>query len=314
MRFHLFIFIDMKMEEQYSRRKFITATVTTLAAGALVITDKADAKGLRPQEPLTIREVIELIKGSIPMPQGITLETVDTVKAGNPDQAVTGIVSTMFATVNVIRRAIELKANLIIAHEPTFYNHLDQTDWLEQSRVYQYKRELIEKNNIVVWRFHDYWHTHKPDGVLMGVVTKLGWEKYYNESNPRILELEPTRLKDIISLCKKKLGIEKLRYVGDLSHSCKKVLLMPGASGGRNQIAMLQQFDPDLIICGEVAEWETSEYIRDARSMGLQRSLVVLGHAVSEEPGMEWLVNWLTPKVPGVKITHVPANNPFSFM
>src|SRR5687768_18188792 len=39
----------------------------------------------------------------------------------------------------------------------------------------------------------------------------------------------------------------------------------------------------------EVAEWETSEYIRDARAQGLQRSLVVLGHAQSEEPGMRWL-------------------------
>jgi hypothetical protein len=89
---------------------------------------------------------------------------------------------------------------------------------------------------------------------------------------------------------------------------------MPGAAGGRNQITMHQQHDPDLMICGEVAEWETSEYIRDARLMGLQKSLIVLGHAVSEEPGMEWLVGWLTPKVPGTKVTHIAARSPFSFM
>jgi hypothetical protein len=48
--------------------------------------------------------------------------------------------------------------------------------------------------------------------------------------------------------------------------------------------------------------------------MGAQRSLVVLGHAVSEEPGMVWLVPWLQPKLPGIKVTHIPAENPFVFM
>jgi hypothetical protein len=30
----------------------------------------------------------------------------------------------------VLQRAAARKANLIIAHEPTFYNHLDETAWL----------------------------------------------------------------------------------------------------------------------------------------------------------------------------------------
>jgi putative NIF3 family GTP cyclohydrolase 1 type 2 len=48
--------------------------------------------------------------------------------------------------------------------------------------------------------------------------------------------------------------------------------------------------------------------------MGEKRALIVLGHAVSEEPGMQWLVGWLQPKVPGINITHIPAQNPFTFM
>jgi putative NIF3 family GTP cyclohydrolase 1 type 2 len=301
---------------KYSRRTFVATSLSALSLGSILLTPKkADAKAVKNQETMTIRQVIELIKGAIPMPQGISLSnTVDTIKAGNPDQVVTGIVTTMFATVDVIRKAIDRKANLIIAHEPTFYNHLDETNWLEQSKVYQYKLDLLAKHNIVVWRFHDYWHSNRPDGILMGVLTQLGWEKYYNEQNPRVLMLPATPLKSIIKNAKKKLGIEKVRYIGDLSQSCRKVVIMPGASGGRSHINMLQQEDPDLLICGEVAEWETSEYIRDARAMGSARSLIVLGHAVSEEPGMQWLVSWLTPKVPGVVVSHVPANNPFSFM
>jgi hypothetical protein len=41
--------------------------------------------------------------------------------------------------------------------------------------------------------------------------------------------------------------------------------------------------------------------------------LVVLGHSVSEEPGMEWLVPVLQQKAPGVKVTHVISGDAFSW-
>ena len=98
---------------------------------------------------------------------------MDTVKAGNPDQVLKGIVTTTFATIEVIEKAAALGANFIIAHEPTFYNHRDDTDWLDQDKVLEYKQHLIQKTGIVIWRFHDYWHSDMPDGVLTGVLRML---------------------------------------------------------------------------------------------------------------------------------------------
>ncbi|MEO6232153.1 MAG: hypothetical protein ABJB11_21635 [Ferruginibacter sp.] len=57
-------------------------------------------------------------------------------------------------------------------------------------------------------------------------------------------------------------------------------------------------------------EWETAEYVRDAELLGHNISLIVLGHPVSEEPGMEWLVDWLQPKIPGVKIHRIASDSP----
>jgi len=74
---------------------------------------------------LTIRDVIDKLQADVPgapFPQ-----TVDTIKAGDWGQPVKGIVTTMFATDVVIEKTISLGANFIIAHEPTFYNHLDET-------------------------------------------------------------------------------------------------------------------------------------------------------------------------------------------
>jgi putative NIF3 family GTP cyclohydrolase 1 type 2 len=214
----------------------------------------------------------------------------------------------------VINKAHALGANFLIVHEPTYYNHLDQTNWLEADAVYRYKRDLLDQHGIAVWRFHDYWHAHRPDGVQMGVLTALGWEKYVNPQEEGVLTLPPAPLREIVAHLKTKLGIRQVRVVGDPDQACRRVVLMPGAAGGRSQIAALRRTEPDVFICGEVAEWETSEYVRDARAMGAKRSLVVLGHAVSEEPGMAWLVPWLQPKLPGIKVTHIPAENPFVFM
>ena len=258
---------------------------------------------------MTIQQVIDLILKEIP---GAPFsETVDTIKSGNAQQEIKGIVTTMFATIDVINKAASLGANFIIAHEPTFYNHRDDTAWLDASDVFRYKNDLLKKHSIVVWRFHDYWHTHRPDGVLMGVLTKLGWQNHYNSQNPRLVVVPPMSLGDLINHSKKSLGIRQVRFIGDVKQVCKRVALMPCASGGRSHIDILQKEKPDVLIVGEIAEWETAEYIRDAQAMKLPMSLIVLGHAESEEPGMEWLVSWLQPKVKGIKVSHVPSHYPF---
>jgi putative NIF3 family GTP cyclohydrolase 1 type 2 len=122
----------------------------------------------------TIQDVIDIILEAVP---GAPFEdSVDTFKSGDPTQRVTGIVTTFLASFEVIRRAIELGANLIIAHEPTFYNHRDEVDWLAADPVYTAKRQLLEDNNVTVWRFHDYWRLHQPDGILTGFVKELSWQ------------------------------------------------------------------------------------------------------------------------------------------
>jgi putative NIF3 family GTP cyclohydrolase 1 type 2 len=133
----------------------------------------------------------------------------------------------------------------------------------------------------------------------------------YDTANPIIVKLPGIPVSDVIRQAKTSLGLKNVRVVGDLGQSCERVAVLPGAWGGRNQIGALMREKPDLILCGEISEWETAEYIRDARALGEKRTLVVLGHALSEEPGMFWMAGWLQPQIPGIKVTHVPSNEPF---
>jgi putative NIF3 family GTP cyclohydrolase 1 type 2 len=248
------------------------------------------------------------------VPGGVLTDTVDTLKAGNPDMKVSGIVTTMFATIAVIRNAIDLGANFIIAHEPTFYNHTDDTSWLQNDEVYRYKVNLLQQHSIAVWRNHDYIHRLVPDGVTTGVLAKLDWQKYAGHDVPNIITLPQTNLKSLIMHTKARLNIAKVRYIGDPLQKCSRVLLMPGAAGGRRQIEAIMKVKPDVLICGEIQEWETAEYVRDALAKGDNLSLVILGHIASEEPGSEFMLNWLKEKVPGIKTTHVPSGNSLSFL
>jgi len=295
------------------RRKFISDTLKITGGLTLLSSPALSMAGnvLSPNKEFTIREIMDIILKEIP---GAPFQqTVDTLKSGTPDQKVTGIITTMFPTVNVIKKAINLNANFIIAHEPSFYNHTDDTNWVPGNSVLKQKLELLQKNNIAIWRFHDYWHRHRPDGVGYGVLKKAGWLQYYKAGEPLVV-IPPATLKNITQHLKSSLGIDHVRVIGDLSQQCSRIGLIPGAAGGQMQVSFVEKEKPDVLIVGEVHEWETAEYIRDAQSLGSKTALIVLGHAVSEEPGMEYLVEWLQPKLGGLKVTNIPSDSPFTWV
>ncbi len=260
---------------------------------------------------ITIQEVIQTILSAIPAAP--FPDTVDTVKTGDPSQPVTGIVTTFMATVDVIRKAAALGANLVITHEPTFYNHRDETSFLAGDSVYETKRRLIEEHHLVIWRFHDYWHAHQPDGIVTGTIRKLGWETYAIPDRPLEYNLPGLTLLDLANELKSKLEIQTLRYVGNGQQVCRKVGLQVGFCGWENNVQALRQ-DIDVLIVGEISEWETSEYTRDALALGMKKALIITGHLPSEEPGMAYLVDWLQPRFPGIPVTHIPAGSPFNWL
>ncbi|WP_041616227.1 Nif3-like dinuclear metal center hexameric protein [Spirosoma linguale] len=300
------------MQELTGRREFVRVVTKAVGGSLLLPAFSLHQPAPLEQQAFTVGQIMELILKTIP---GAPFpKTVDTLKSGTSSQKVTGIVSTMFATVDVIEKAIAAGANFIIAHEPTFYNHADETDWLENSDVYRYKHNLLTKNGIALWRFHDYLHSHRPDGIQAGMLAALGWAKFASTQDVHVLTMPATPLSQLINHAKSKLDIKQLRVVGDPGQSCQRILFMPGASGGRSQITAIEKEKPDVIFCGETSEWETPEYVRDARRQGKKLSLVILGHIMSEAAGMEWVVSWLKPQLPGLPISYIPSGNEFTYL
>jgi putative NIF3 family GTP cyclohydrolase 1 type 2 len=263
------------------------------------------------QNKPTARELIERIQKQVGVPW--TTPTVDTFKAGNPDEPVTAVAVTMMATLDVLERAARSGSNLVITHEPTFYNHLDSTGQLEKQNdaVLAAKQKFIHDHHLVIWRFHDHWHARKPDGILLGMTHALGWEKFQNPSDPRLYTLPETTLNDLAESVKQKLNVRALRVVGDPQLKVTKTGFLPGAAGSERQIQMLERDDVEVLLIGETPEWETIEYVADAVTEHKRKALIIIGHIPSEQAGMDECTRWLKTFITDVPVTFTPAAEPF---
>ncbi|MBP1962234.1 Nif3-like dinuclear metal center hexameric protein [Paenibacillus aceris] len=240
--------------------------------------------------------------------------TVDTLKSGDPSAEVKGIATTFMATHHVIQKAIDLGVNLLITHEGTFYHHHDQIELLLNDPIYLAKQKLIEESGIAIFRFHDYWHRYRPDGIMTGLIQALDWSSYVTENRPAasLLTVPAMTVKELAEYVKSKLGISFVRAAGDLNAQCTRIGLLAGyRGGGRMAIPLFQNDDVDVILAGEGPEWETPEYVRDALHQGRKRAFIALGHAESEEPGMKYLAEMLTSKYPDLPVHFIPEKQVF---
>jgi putative NIF3 family GTP cyclohydrolase 1 type 2 len=255
----------------------------------------------------TAREVVERIQKNAGVPWRSS--TSDTFKAGDPETPVTGIATTFMATLDVLRRAAAGQHNLVITHEPTFYNHLDATKPYAEDAVYKHKRAFIDSNRMVVWRFHDHWRVRKPDAGLVALAELLGWEKYQSADDAHIFVLPVTTLEKLAKEMRKRLGVRTLRATGDPKARVSRISLYPGLTAP--QVAAKVNPDYDVYVGGETVETDGGAYAQDMIAAGIRKGMILLGHEVSEDPAMRRCADWLKGLVPEVPVTWLPSGEPF---
>lgn len=259
------------------------------------------------QNNLIVKDVIDKIKANVTCKWNDV--TVDNIKAGDEQAKVTGIATTFMATLAVLQKAKAAGCNFVISHEPTFYNHNDDLSLHKGDPVQEAKLKFIKDNNMVVWRFHDHLHQTNPDQVYEGVLAKLDWKKFPLDNH--LLSVPAKSLKEIVSEIEQKLNARTVRIVGNPKMSISKIGLALGASGSASHFKLLSNPDCELLIVGESNEWETVPYVQDAITLGQKKALIVLGHADSEEAGMDYTRVWLQKFYPDVKIKFIEAGNPY---
>jgi len=257
---------------------------------------------------MTAKDVVERIRKNVGVPWN-EQSYRDTFKAGDPDTEVKGIATTFMATLDLIQRAHTAGMNFIVTHEPTFWSDADTTKGLESDPVYKFKVDFCNRNKIVVWRFHDHLHARRPDMIRAGLARTLGWENYETAPDTHRYTLPPTTLGALAADIQRRLNAKALRVVGGTDAKVSTVAL--GVGYGIPRVSP----DVDVVVGGESAEaggpLDGAAYVADAAFLGGHKGQIALGHALSEEPGMEDCAIWLRTFVTEVPVQWIRAGEPF---
>jgi putative NIF3 family GTP cyclohydrolase 1 type 2 len=259
----------------------------------------------------TAVQIVDQIKKNLGVPW--KTPTVDVFKSGDSTWNVKGIAVTMMATLDVLQRAVEKGANLIISHEGVYFYHFDPKVSLGSLNdpVYLEKKKFIDEHKLIVWRLHDHIHIKRPDGIVSGFMHKMGWENYQDKLDERIFHLPRTTLKELASSVKEKIGINVIRIAGDQNAVVSTVAFSPGYGSLDGLRYFVQTEGVDVLMLGEAWEWETGEYMIDAIKENNKKGYIVLGHIPSEQAGMEEFAGWLKTFIKDVPIDFVPAKEMF---
>ena len=276
---------------------------------------------------MKIREVIETVKKNCKGYGVIDDEkTRDKVLYGDVNKECTGIVTTIYASIDVIKKAHELGANFIISHEACFWNHGDHTDWLQDNETFQLKKQLLDETGITVWRDHDYIHSgvlHQGkyvDGIFYGLAYEIGWMPYVRESYedaPRMFDIPETPTREVARHLMKTMGLKGIKAMGNLDGTTKRVyipfhIIGPADNG---ELEYIEKNHVDTLLCMEITDFTVAIYMRDGAQLGLPKAVLAAGHFNVEEPGMKWLGEQHLPSLlPGIDITYVQAGDSYTML
>src|SRR5215217_3840964 len=358
-----------------SRREFVALA----GAGAVVTPITLGGAWVRPPASVTAQEIVDRVKKNIGVDW--SSDEVDTFKAGDPSTVVTGVVTTSMATLEVLQKAVQAGANLVITAAPTFYTRADLSTPSGRGfgagggagrgqlagrgaapppgaapspatvsgpgtgasaamppappmppsivppvqpgaaaaalstppapdPVYAGKNDFIAKHKLVVFRLTNHWNQRRPDPRAQGLAAAMGWTKYKVGGDALHYEVPPITLEALASQLKKSLATRGgIRAIGDRALTVRRIGLLPGYTMIQASIAMLPNVD--VIVAGEVQEWESATYAQDVAFAGVKKGFISIGRVVNEAPGMQVCADWLKTIVPEVAIRFISAGDPY---
>jgi putative NIF3 family GTP cyclohydrolase 1 type 2 len=298
-----------------SRREFVRLSTAGAVASPFLIQPSTLLRAAAP----TAQDLVDRIRTSLGVPW--KSDTVDTFKAGDPSTVVTGVVTTSLATIDVLRRAVKTGANMIITSGPTFYSRTDSplppggrgrgaAAPPPADPVFAAKNEFIKQNNLVVWRFSDHWRLRTPDPFGQGLIDALGWAKRPAGNASGHISVPAVTLEALVADVNARLDARGgMRIIGDPRTRLQTIAVLPGTVPIQAALTHLPKVD--AIIAGEIREWESSEYVRDAVTAGRDKALILVGRTVSEDPGMKLCGQWLQTIMPEAPVRWLSVGDPY---
>jgi len=248
----------------------------------------------------------EIIKHMINRSPWVNPErTVDTVKFGDGSKPVKKVAVCWYPSLKTIQAASELGCNLLITHEPTWWDHFDKPGGWRDKEPGLEKTKLLEKSGMVVARLHDTWDNWPEIGIRDSFAKGLGFTKFVGEDKTRwhaTYEVPEQTLRDFAKYIAQKvkpLGEDAVQVIGDPEMKVKRPSIGVGCGGPAED--MIELGSDVLIMC-----FDGASYWRDRARFAEQGvGVITLEHGTTEMWGMESLAQYIQKVWPELEVHYL---------
>lgn len=231
--------------------------------------------------------------------------TVDQVIAGDPEADVDHCLVTWMPSFNVLRQMVERNVRLLIAHEPTFWNH--RADRATDDPSSQEKLAYIRDHDLIILRNHDCWDRWPDVGIPWAWARFLGFEgppaAVSEDIHHHRYDIEPIPLEALARRVAERcasLGEPIVQVTGDGSQPVSRIGVGTGCGCS---IPIYQGLGCD---CSLVCDDGSSYWSSIQRAEDFSHPVIRVNHGTSEEPGMATLTAYINANIDGVQAEHVP--------
>jgi len=248
--------------------------------------------------------------------------------AGNAQTVVTGVAVCYAPTLEVLRRAAAEKKNLIVSREHPFFLHgglhyAYGTDGLEAAMkddpVVRAKREIINSNHLMVYRYGSTWDQFKPKAQSQALARALGFTPIAappaDRARGAVCNVPRTTLAALARVAADRLKTAHPRIVGDPQLSVSRVAVLAGETDPNAALGRLLS-DPkiDGVVAGAGSTVDEVDgaigYFRDVIGAGRKIAMLAVGYGPSHDPGVAEMARWLHDVFPGQPVEWWPASDP----
>ena len=234
---------------------------------------------------------------------------VDGFRAGDADVEVTGVVVAARASTGVLKRAVELGANIVISRTAFYADSQDRPVTRPEPALAE-KIAYVAENKLVVLRLQD--ARTRPAGLAVATAypRAIGLARPrpgINLADGLVYATPPTTVLDLVRRTKAALPTRTVRLVGDPQMRVRGVAVATETNRPNALAPLIARPDVELLITGEVHETETTPYVMDAIMLGRPKAMLIVGSIAMEEPSARALAEWLR-GVTRRPVTYVPSN------
>ena len=220
-------------------------------------------------------------------------KTVDAIKFGDGSKTIAKVGVCWYPSTKTIQSAIDAKCDLLITHEPTWWDHFDHPGgWREQGPGLK-KTQMLTESGLVVARLHDTWDNWPQIGIRDSFAKGLGLEKFIAEDPTRwhgMYEIPEQTLSSFAEKVAAKvapLGQDAVQVIGDPEMTVRYPSIGVGC-GGPNE-DMIELGSDVLIMC-----FDGASYWRERDRFAEQGvGVITLEHGTTEMWGMESLAKYI---------------------